>query len=253
MSVKRCAPILCVSFLCRRDTVYRELVLLTGLTLAGALLTFTVAPTQAQQDLDVGLRDFAIDPTSFTATAGQTVHLRVTNTGGAQHNLAFEQESVGIGQVVFPANLQPGQSGTADFTFAEPGTWKMYCPVGSHRDRGMLASVLVQDASAAPAPQPVALLAENQLVVRSDGAIFFIKDGARHAVSPMSVSDAAINALPEGSAYDNGMLPTGGAVPAPPPAAAPPPPPTATPLPAPPPTNTPVPQQAPNPPPRRGY
>jgi uncharacterized cupredoxin-like copper-binding protein len=234
--------------------VYRELVLLTGLTLAGALLAFTVAPTQAQQDQDVGLRDFAIEPTSFTAIAGQTIHLRVTNSGGAQHNLAFEQESVGIGQTVFPANLQPGQSGTAEFTFAEPGTWKMYCPVGSHRDRGMLASVLVQDASAAPVPQPVAPLAENQLVVRSDGAIFFIKDGARHAVSPMSVDDAAINALPEGSAYDNGMLPAGGAAPAPPPpAAAPPPPPTATPLPAPPPTNTPVPQAPSQPSRRPGY
>ena len=58
----------------------------------------------------------------------------------------------GIDQVLFGANLQPGQSDTAEVTFSQPGTWELYCPLDQHRDRGMLASVQVQEASEAPVP-----------------------------------------------------------------------------------------------------
>jgi plastocyanin len=130
--------------------MYREAGLLTGLTLASALLALTVAPIQAQQDQEVRLHDFAIEPATFTATAGQTVSLSVTNTGAAQHNLAFEMESGDPGQALFSANLRPGQSETAEFTFSQSGTWTMYCPVGSHRARGMVGSVETRNAAAAP-------------------------------------------------------------------------------------------------------
>jgi plastocyanin len=130
--------------------MYRTLLVLTGLTLAGALVALTAAPTQAQQDQEVSLRDFAIEPASFTATAGQTVRLSVTNTGAVQHNLAFEPPSGEPGQALFSANLRPGQSETAEFTFTQSGTWTMYCPVGSHRARGMAGSVEAQDAASAP-------------------------------------------------------------------------------------------------------
>jgi uncharacterized cupredoxin-like copper-binding protein len=124
-------------------------------SLASALLWFTEASsTRAQQDQEVQLREFAIEPASFTVAAGDTVRLNVTNQGAREHNLELELESAGIDQVLFGANLQPGQSDTAEVTFSQPGTWELYCPLDQHRDRGMLASVQVQEASEAPAPQP---------------------------------------------------------------------------------------------------
>jgi uncharacterized cupredoxin-like copper-binding protein len=132
----------------------RRVVLFAGVTLASALLGFTGASTRAQQDQEVRLREFAIEPPSFTVAVGETVHFNVTNQGAREHNLEVELESAGIDHVLFAANLQPGQSDMAEVTFSQPGTWELYCPLGQHRDRGMLASVQVQEATEAPVPQP---------------------------------------------------------------------------------------------------
>lgn len=131
----------------------RRVVLVAGVSLATALLGLTGTTTRAQQDQDVQLREFTIEPSSFTANVGDTVRFNVANQGTREHNLELELESAGIEQVLFPANLQPGESGTVEFTFTEPGTWEFYCPVDQHRDRGMIASVEIQAADA-PASQP---------------------------------------------------------------------------------------------------
>ncbi len=133
----------------------RKVVLLAGVSLACTMLGFTGTPTRAQQGQDVQLREFAIEPASFTAAVGDTVRLNVTNQGGREHNLELELESAGIDQLLFPANLQPGQNAMVEVTFSELSTWELYCPIGQHRDRGMLASVQVQAAAEAPAPQPM--------------------------------------------------------------------------------------------------
>ena len=131
----------------------RRVVLIAGVSLASALLGFTGTTTRAQQDQDVQLRDFTIEPASFTVNVGDTVRFNVANQGAREHNLELELESAGIEQTLFPANLKPGESGTVEFTFTEPGTWEFYCPVGQHRDRGMVASFQVQAAADAPAAQ----------------------------------------------------------------------------------------------------
>ena len=132
----------------------RRVVLLSGMALASALLGLTGASTQAQQDQDVRLQEFTIDPPSLTVATGQTVRFNVSNQGTVEHSLEAELESAGIEQVLFPDNLQPGQSDMEEVTFSQPGTWELYCPLADHRDRGMLATVQVQDAAEAPAPQP---------------------------------------------------------------------------------------------------
>jgi len=124
------------------------------MTLASALLGFTGASTRAQQDQEVRLREFAIEPTSFTVALGETVRFNVTNQGVREHNLELELESANIDQVLFAANLQPGQSDVAEVVFSQPGTWELYCPLDEHRNRGMLASVQVQEAAEAPVVQP---------------------------------------------------------------------------------------------------
>jgi uncharacterized cupredoxin-like copper-binding protein len=148
----------------------RRVVLVAGVALASALLGVTGTTIRAQQDQDVQLREFAIEPSSFTANVGDTVRFNVTNQGAREHNLELELESAGIDQVLFPANLQPGESGTVEFTFSQPGTWEFYCPVGQHRERGMVASVQVQAAADAPAsqsdeptPEPTATTAPSSM------------------------------------------------------------------------------------------
>jgi uncharacterized cupredoxin-like copper-binding protein len=49
----------------------------------------------------------------------------------------------------------PGQSAT--FTFPTPGRFEFWCPVGQHRERGMVGTltVVAAGAPAAPAPAPV--------------------------------------------------------------------------------------------------
>jgi uncharacterized cupredoxin-like copper-binding protein len=62
-----------------------------------------------------------------------------------------------------------------------------------------------QTTSSPSSPSPAAL--QNQVVVRADGTIYLVRDGTRHAVTPTSLSDDAIAAIPEGSAYSTGLVP----------------------------------------------
>ena len=48
---------------------------------------------------------------------------------------------------------------------------------------------------------------ENQLVIRSDGFLYLIRDGVRHLVSPVALTDEEINALSEGEPYVSGLVP----------------------------------------------
>jgi hypothetical protein len=67
---------------------------------------------------------------------------------------------------------------------------------------GVAVGTVVPAAAQIP-PSPV----ENQLVIRSDGFIFLIRDGMRHLVSPIAMSEEEINALLEGEPYLNGLVP----------------------------------------------
>jgi uncharacterized cupredoxin-like copper-binding protein len=50
---------------------------------------------------------------------------------------------------------------------------------------------------------------ENQLVIRSDGFIYLVRDGARHLVVPISLPDDDINAMPEKEPYLDGLMAVG--------------------------------------------
>ena len=65
-----------------------------------------------------------------------------------EHNLEVELESARVEKKLFDTNLKPGETRTADFTFSQAGKWEMYCPVDSHKQRGMDGSVTVAAANA---------------------------------------------------------------------------------------------------------
>jgi len=109
------------------------------------------APQQATpQQISINMSEFAFSPASFTATQGQPVEVTVHNVGKFPHNVAFELDSQNINQKIFASNIAAGQSATATFTFTTAGTWRMYCPVDSHAQRGMVGTVAVLAPGALP-------------------------------------------------------------------------------------------------------
>ncbi|MFW6296175.1 MAG: hypothetical protein ACOC04_03170, partial [Halothece sp.] len=60
-------------------------------------------------------------------------------SGEIEHN--FEIEGQGI-EREFEQNLQPGESATMEVNL-EPGTYRAYCPVGNHPERGMSMELTV--------------------------------------------------------------------------------------------------------------
>lgn len=105
----------------------------------------------AAQDVNVELKDFEIAPAQMTVRAGEPVRLLVRNTGPQfPHNLR-----VGTLDIQLRDNLQPGQSGAMDLEFTRPGSYDIWCPVGTHKDRGMVGKLTVVAAGAAlPAQLP---------------------------------------------------------------------------------------------------
>jgi uncharacterized cupredoxin-like copper-binding protein len=63
----------------------------------------------------------------------------VSNSGDTEHN--FEIEGNGVEREL-EANLAPGESGELTVTL-EPGTYTVYCPVGNHREEGMVTTLRV--------------------------------------------------------------------------------------------------------------
>lgn len=109
------------------------------------------APQQsAPQQISIDMSEFAFTPSTFTATVGQPVQITVHNAGKFPHNLSFELDAANVNQKVFPSNIAAGQSATATFTFTAAGSWRMYCPVDSHAQRGMVGSVAVTAPGALP-------------------------------------------------------------------------------------------------------
>ncbi|MEP6775161.1 MAG: cupredoxin domain-containing protein [Chloroflexota bacterium] len=122
------------------------------LCMALLALLMVSATTHAQstsQNVTVTLNEFAITPGTITVTQGQTIHFTVNNTGKFPHNITFMNGAAMTNLMAQPLN--GGQSGTADFTFTQAGTWEMHCPVDSHAAKGMVGQVIVVAAAGMPA------------------------------------------------------------------------------------------------------
>ena len=138
----------------RDPTSVRVLAISAGL---GALLAPSVVLAQAVAQQAVSLREFALSPNAVSARQGQTVRFTITNSGTIEHNFKVENPGLKIEKTLFDANLKPGETRTAEFTFAAPGAWEMYCPVGDHEDRGMKGTIqvaAVSGSAAAPSQLP---------------------------------------------------------------------------------------------------
>jgi plastocyanin len=99
--------------------------------------TGTETPVLGAATVEVRLHGRTIEMPA-TLPPGETTFV-VTNTGEHEHN--FEIEGQGIEEEL-ESNLQPGESGelTVDL---RPGTYTVYCPVGDHREEGMVTTLRV--------------------------------------------------------------------------------------------------------------
>lgn len=127
------------------------------LSLVVALLVVALGAgaAQAQQTATVGMTSFAFAPTTLTATVGQEVNWTFRNNDDMRpHDFRVEIGGQMIDAAPGDANVMPGQSATLRQTFTTPGTFEFFCPVGMHRAQGMVGTLTVSAAGAAPAAKP---------------------------------------------------------------------------------------------------
>lgn len=91
-----------------------------------------------QKDVQVTLVDYSIEMPA-ALSPGQ-VTFNITNTGTREHS--FEVEGEGI-EKALDRPLKPGQSAKLVVDL-RAGTYKVYCPVADHEQRGMTRPLVVQ-------------------------------------------------------------------------------------------------------------
>jgi plastocyanin len=124
--------------------VKRSAVLLVVLALAAcggngdedAEESTTTAPVATGATQTVSLVDYALEPKTIRIDKPGTYTFEATNNGQTEHALEIE----GGGVEDETETLAPGEKGTITVEL-NMGEYEMYCPVDSHRDRGMDGSI----------------------------------------------------------------------------------------------------------------
>ncbi|HUF32088.1 MAG TPA: cupredoxin domain-containing protein [Acidimicrobiales bacterium] len=126
--------------------------------------TNTSSPDTASEGADemtvveVEMQDFGYEPSELMVRAGEPVRFVFTNTGKVEHEAmiatARQQEELasgghgdhhhGEGDGEIPSiTLAPGESGTLEVTFDEPGELLLGCHLPGHWEAGMRSSLTV--------------------------------------------------------------------------------------------------------------
>ena len=89
--------------------------------------------------IEVNETEFSLDPADITLDQPGTYVFRAVNGGNAVHSLEIE----GQGIEEETPNIQPRENSELKVNL-DPGTYKLYCPVGNHEERGMVGTVTVR-------------------------------------------------------------------------------------------------------------
>jgi LPXTG-motif cell wall-anchored protein len=101
------------------------------------------AAVYAQTTSTVGMREFEFLPPNLTVSPGH-VSFTLNNEGQFPHNLHIEGNGVSL-DVKSDGPVAGGDSFTGAVTLAA-GTYDTWCPVGNHRERGMVGTLMVAGA-----------------------------------------------------------------------------------------------------------
>ena len=111
----------------------------TSTTGTTATSTASAPGGAASATVKVRETEYKIDPQNARVRKVGVVNFEVTNAGKAPHALEIE----GPGGEVETDTIAPGKRATLKADLSRPGTYKWYCPVGDHEDRGMTGKVVV--------------------------------------------------------------------------------------------------------------
>jgi uncharacterized cupredoxin-like copper-binding protein len=121
--------------------------------------TTTTPSGQVSKTLNISETEFKLAPADFTVAEPGVVEFVVKNDGGTVHALEVE----GATGEFETEEIQPGKSARLKADVSEAGSYELYCPVGNHRDQGMVGELVVgggepspsggeDDSGGAPAP-----------------------------------------------------------------------------------------------------
>lgn len=122
------------------------------LLVAAGLLTIGsgAAAVYAQSTTTVVMQEFVFNPDALVVPAGRDT-FTLQNAGQFPHNLHIEGNGVSV-DVKPDGVVDGGQSFTGTVTLA-PGTYDVWCPVGNHRERGMVGTLTVASTAGGGAAQ----------------------------------------------------------------------------------------------------
>ncbi|MGI9148323.1 MAG: cupredoxin domain-containing protein [Chloroflexota bacterium] len=124
-----------------------------GLMLVAAgLLTIGggAAAVYAQSTTTVVMAEFTFTPDRMVVPAGRDT-FAMQNTGRFPHNVHIEGNGISV-DVKPDGPVDGGQSFSGSVSLV-PGTYDVWCPVGNHREQGMVGTLTVAGAAAGGAAQ----------------------------------------------------------------------------------------------------
>jgi plastocyanin len=93
-------------------------------------------------EVEIIATEFAFEPNEIEVKPYQTLTLQLRNEGELSHSIAFKLPDR---EITAARILGPQESVQMSFTVpATPGEYTFYCPVGDHRERGMVGKLIVR-------------------------------------------------------------------------------------------------------------
>jgi plastocyanin len=96
-------------------------------------------------EFTVVAEDHRFGPNELRVSAGDRVTVILDNRGQSPHNIAFDLPG---DMVTLAENVPAGGSDTLAFVAPTEGTYTFFCPVGNHREMGMVGTLIVGPAHA---------------------------------------------------------------------------------------------------------
>jgi PQQ system protein len=119
----------------------------TGTSTTGTDTEATTSPSgEASQTLRIGEVEFRLEPANLSIAEPGVVEFVVSNDGGTVHALEVE----GATGEFETEEIQPGEQARLKADVSEPGTYKLYCPVGNHEQQGMVGKLVVGGGGSSP-------------------------------------------------------------------------------------------------------
>ncbi len=104
--------------------------------------------------IDVTTTEFQFTPNTWTAAAGSTVAVNLTNNGTEEHEWVVLKAGTSVtppfddddeDKVFWEVEAEPGQTTSSSFTApSEPGTYTVVCGVAGHLEAGMQGTLTVK-------------------------------------------------------------------------------------------------------------